>query len=82
MAYYTLEPFGEMIADMRHGGAVAMLANVNRSSETRPEPYMANDFIYWRDTGQQTDEAVPVLLDDPVAQSNLMRAAMFGKAPG
>lgn len=82
MAYYTLEPFGEMIADMRHGGAVALLANINRDSKDRPEPYRADDFIYWRDTGQQAGEAVPVLLDDPVAHSNLMRAAMFKRAPG
>lgn len=79
MAYYQLEPFGDLIADMRHGGSVAMLANVNRDSSARPEPYRADDFIYWRDTGRDDDE--PVLLDDAVAQSNLMRAAMFGRAP-
>ena len=82
MAYYELEPFGEIIADIRHGGAVAMLANVNRSSGARPEPYTANDFIYWRDTGQQQEDVAPTLLDDPVAQGNLMRAALFGRAPG
>ena len=81
MAYYELEPFGEIIADLRHGGAVAMLANVNRDSKVRPELYTADDFIYWRDTGKTSDEAVPVLLADPVAQGNLMRAVMFGKAP-
>ncbi|MEC5213319.1 hypothetical protein RCH06_001865 [Polaromonas sp. CG_9.5] len=61
--------------------AVSVLANVNRDSKARPEPYKAEDFIHWRDTGQRVDEAEPVLLDDPVAQSNLIRAAMFGKAP-
>ena len=80
MAYYELEPFGELIADMRHGGVVAMLANINSSA--RSEPYTADDFIYWRDTGKTSDEAAPVLLDDPVAQGNLMRAVMFGRAPG
>jgi Protein of unknown function (DUF4035) len=78
MAYYQIEPFGESIADMRHGIAVAMLANINRDTKKRPTPYKAEDFIYWRDTGQQ-DEVEPVLLDDPVAQGNLMRAALFGK---
>jgi hypothetical protein len=80
-AYYELEPFGEEIADLRHGVATAVLANVNRNAEARPKPYAANDFIHWRSTGQAEEEADPVLLDDPVAQSNLMRAAMFGRAP-
>ena len=61
--------------------AVSVLANVNRNSQARPEPYTAEDFIHWRDTGPREEEAEPVLLDDPVAQSNLIRAAMFGKAP-
>lgn len=81
MAYYQLEPFGDLIADMRHGSAVSTLANINRNNDARPEPYKADDFIYWRDTGQP-EEVEPVLLDDPVAQGNLMRASMFGKAPG
>ena len=79
MAYAALEPFGEHIADLRHGVAVSVLANVNRSAEARPEPYRAEDFIYWRDF-VPVEEAEPVLLDDPVAQSNLMRAALFGQA--
>ena len=58
-----------------------MLANVNRDGKARPEPYKAEDFIHWRDTGQREEDAEPVLLDDPVAQSNLMRAAIFGQAP-
>lgn len=57
-----------------------MLANVNRDNKERPSPYKAEDFIYWRKRGDETDE--PVLLDDPVAQSNLIRAVMFGKSPG
>lgn len=65
---------------MRHGVATAVLANVNRNAEARPKPYAANDFIHWRNTGP-AEEADPVLLADPVAQSNLMRAAMFGRAP-
>ena len=65
---------------MRHGVATAVLANINRSAEARPEPYKASDFIYWRSTGPQEAPAL-LLLDDPVAQSNLMRAVLFGRAP-
>ena len=81
MAYYELEPFGDLVADQRHGVASALLANVNRNSSTRPEPYSSNDFIHWRDVGGAPEEVEPVLLADPVAHGQLMRAALFGKRP-
>lgn len=81
MAFYELEPFGDMVADLRHGVATSVLANVNRNNDARPEPYTAEDFIYWRDAGQRADDSEPVLIDDPVAHSNLIRAAMFGLPP-
>lgn len=80
-AFYQLEPFGDVVADLRHGVATSVLANINRNSEARKEPYKAEDFIHWRDTGPSDDEAEPELIDDPVAQSNLIRAAMFGLPP-
>jgi len=81
MAFYQIEPFGDLVADERHGSAAALLANLNRDSKIRPEPYKPEDFIHWRATGQVEEEAEPTLLDDPVAQSNLIRAAMFGLPP-
>lgn len=81
MAYYELEPFGDHVADLRHGVATSVLANINRNREVHPEPFHVEDFIRWRDTGRQDEGNEPVLLNDPVAQSNLMRAAMFGKLP-
>lgn len=81
MAYYELEPFGELIADMRFGESAALLANINRDREKRSDPYRAEDFVHWRDADQTAAEDEPILLDDPVAQSNLIRAAMFGIAP-
>ncbi len=80
-AFYQLEPFGDLVADQRHGVATALQANLHRNSDTRPEPYVADDFIHWRDTGRVREEVEPILLDDPVAQSNLIRAAMFGLPP-
>lgn len=80
MGYYRLEPFGEAVADMRHGVATAVLANVNRDMSQRPEPYQPQDFIYW--APQETvDDDAPELIDDPVAHSNLIKAALFGKRP-
>lgn len=81
MAYYELEPFGDLVADHRHGVASALLANINRNSNTRPEPYLSSDFIHWGNVGGSSDEAEPVLLADPVAHGQLMRAALFGKRP-
>ena len=81
MAFYELEPFGDIIADLRHGTATALLANINRDSKARPEHYTADDFIFWRREDQLEEKAAPVLLDDPVAQSKLLRAALFGLPP-
>jgi hypothetical protein len=69
---------------MRHGTAAALLANINRSGKDRPEPFHAADFISWGDLGRTEaaeEEEEPTLLEDPVAQSNLIRAAMFGLPP-
>ena len=79
-AYYQLEPFGELVADERLGALAALTANIQRNPDVKPDPWCADDFITWRDTGAKP-EPEPVLLDDPVAQSNLIRAAMFGIAP-
>ncbi len=75
-----MEPFGDHIADLRHGSATSVLANISRNPATKPEPFKAEDFIFWRETGNQ-EEVEPMLIDDPVAQSNLIRAAMFGITP-
>jgi hypothetical protein len=80
MAFYLIEPFGDMVADQRHGVATALHANLNRDSKVRPEPYRADDFIHWRDVGP-VEETEPELLDNPVAQANLIRAKMFGLPP-
>ena len=81
MAFYEMQPFGDEVADLRHGTATALLANLNRDPASRPEPYAPKDFITWGDAADKNIEVEPVLLDDPAAHSNLMRAAMFGIAP-
>lgn len=77
MAYYRVEPFGESVADQRHGVAVATMVNMQRAGGSKP--CRPEDFITWC-SNEPADEA-PTLLDDPVAHSNLIKAAMFGKAP-
>ena len=72
MAYYKVEPFGELIADQRHGIATAVLANVNRDSKRKPDAYRATDFIYWHEANREVPESQ--LLADPEAQSKLLKA--------
>jgi hypothetical protein len=81
MAFYEIEPFGDEVEDLRHGTACALLANTNRDRESRPEPFGPSDFIHWGDAAGHHVEAEPVLLDDPVAQSNLIKAQLFGIGP-
>lgn len=58
------------------------MANIHRNAEARPEPYLAQDFIYWTkgDAPDAAEEEV-LQLNDPVAQSQLIKAAVFGIAP-
>lgn len=44
-AYFSLEPFGTRIEDIRMGTVASVVANVNRGKDT--PPYKPNDFIPW-----------------------------------
>ncbi|WP_426196184.1 phage tail assembly protein T [Massilia sp. DWR3-1-1] len=78
-AFYELEPFGGPVEDRRHGVATALFANSQRGSGS--EPFKAEDFMYGREAQAPADDKEPTLLADPVAQSNLIRASMFGLPP-
>jgi len=69
-----------VVADERHGAAMALTANLNRDVKARPEPFVPDDFIPWRDAGQAAEEE-PILLEDDVAQADLVRAMVFGLPP-
>jgi hypothetical protein len=45
MAYAELEPFGPIRDDERFGTVTALMANVNRDSKVRSEPFTAADFF-------------------------------------
>ena len=79
-AYYQLEPFGELIADQRHGIATSVLANVNRDITRAPEPYKPTDFIYWHEANRNQAAHGGVLLADPEAQSQLIKQKLFKAA--
>ena len=79
MAYYKLEPFGEMVADQRHGIATSVLANINRDPKQKRDPYKAKDFIYW-DQSEDVDTDGE-FHDDPEAQARAIKQA-FGSLTG
>lgn len=45
MAFYRLEPFGEWRADLRAGIIASTIAEVNRDSDVRREPFGSSDFM-------------------------------------
>jgi hypothetical protein len=75
-AYYAIEPFGELIADQRHGIAVAALANINRDSKKKPDAYVGSDFIPWHESNHK--KRGPTLLADPQKQAQLVKRTLFG----
>lgn len=56
MVYDSIEPFGEYRAELRHGQAMAMMANLNRDSDKRPEPFTARDFMNFLDPVGESPE--------------------------
>jgi hypothetical protein len=77
-AYYRLEPFGEMLADQRHGIATSVLANVNRDPKQRREPYKAKDFIYWDQSDDVENNGE--FHADPELQSKILKDSLFNQA--
>lgn len=77
MAYEEVEPFGEMIADQRHGVLSSVLANVNRDAKKKPEPYRADDFIYWGPSQWLKNKVESVPLMTPENHSELIKQSIF-----
>lgn len=75
-AYAMLEPFGEIIADQRHGILTSTLANVNRDPKKTPEAYQPKDFIPWFRSRKKAD--APVLMKTAEAQTSLVKKTLFG----
>ncbi len=83
LAYSELEPWGPLQADFRAGQICATLANVNRDPRARSEPWAARDFFPSLDRAMSSipRASAAVLLDDPQAQSDLIKQAIFGVQP-
>jgi hypothetical protein len=73
-AFYDLEPFGELVADQRHGIAQSLAANLQRDAKRRPEPYQPEDFIPWHEKHREPVNPDGKLLSNPEAQTALIKS--------
>lgn len=73
-AFYDLEPFGDLVADQRHGIAQSLAANLQRDSKRRPEPYVPEDFIPWNEKHREPANPDGKLMSDPEAQAALIKS--------
>lgn len=75
ISYAETEPFGELRDDLRFGQVCATMANIHRDSKRAPEPFEPGDFFSTIDKQVRNE---PVLLDDPEAQSAMIKALFEG----
>ena len=68
MAFYSIEPWGPERADLNAGIIASTIANVNRDSKVRPEPFTASDFIPKYGDAETEPEAE----DDGMAPERIM----------
>lgn len=43
--FHSIEPLGEYRNELRHGGLMALTANINRDEKLKPKPFTAADFM-------------------------------------
>ena len=86
MAFERLEPMSSLQSEWQAGQICAVLANLKRDEKTRPDPYVAADFMpILRDQQEKSVDAdAPSTrgddLDDDEFEA-LFDAVMFGRAP-
>jgi len=73
-AYYELEPFGELVADQRHGISQSVATNLQRDPKRQPQPYTPEDFIPWHEQHRRSTKGEGKLLSSPKAQSALIKS--------
>jgi hypothetical protein len=68
VAYYSIEPFGDRMADLRAGTVASVVANANRSKDA--PAFVPGDFVPW------AKEPEPETPKQPSAEE--VAAAVFG----
>jgi len=79
-AYYNLEPFGDLVADQRHGIAQSVAANLQRDIKRQPNPYKPEDFIPWHEEHRRSQKDDGKLLGTAKAQSALIKTLFKKKS--
>nr|WP_175837101.1 hypothetical protein [Burkholderia anthina] len=83
MASYQIDRRGGHYDDLRAGAITSMLANINRNTKVRRDPFGTLEFIPWNEVHEAANEPItPILLDDPDAQSDLLFSTMFPNRNG
>ena len=70
MAFYDIEPFGLAVQDAMQANTAQVLANVNRSADSRPEPYRIKDFLLFAPPEVPKEE--PMVVGKTAAQWRLI----------
>jgi hypothetical protein len=55
LAYNSIEPFGEIRDEIRHGQHMALYANCHRDPKKKPEPFKDEDFMNFIDRPEEED---------------------------
>ena len=55
MAFYKMSPFGEARGDLRVAQLTALMANVHRDREKRPQPFEPVDFMPYAERPKKTN---------------------------
>lgn len=72
LALYRIDPWGEWRDDLRSGIVASVVANVNRDSKRKPEPFTAQDFVPRFDVPDEAEAQEAPDLHDKIA-------AFFGR---
>lgn len=59
-SYNEVEPFGEFRSELRHGQQMALVANINRDSDKKPEPFTADDFMNFFERPKEPERQLTV----------------------
>ena len=81
MAFDQLEPMGALPMQFAFGQVCAVMANVHRAAKS--EAFEASDFfpaLAREIGGKRPARGEPILLEDPEAQSALIKRAVLGAA--
>lgn len=82
IAFYGLEPFGDIRADYRSAVISATVANVHRDPRKRPEPWAASDFMPQFEAAAAEAEAGPGRAGRPTWQQLLTRVVEINRRLG